>query len=141
LPLALAILEGVVALALVLGVYWTAVLASSDETQTRLLSFTAVIIANLSLIFFARSGGQRVWRHIVAGNRSLWLIVLGTVAGYFLVVSTPLRDTFRMSSPTAQDAGLLALVTIAFWAGLAALHLLSAAARRYRQRTRREQLR
>jgi Ca2+-transporting ATPase len=140
-PLALAALEGIVTLALVLGVYyWSAVMTSSPEAQTRLLSFTAVIIANLSLIFFARSGGQRVWRHIVAGNRSLWLIVVGTVAAYLLVVGTPLRETFRMSAPTAHDAGLLAVATLALWAGLAGLQLLSGAVRRYPRRTDRGQV-
>ncbi|HET7097106.1 MAG TPA: cation-translocating P-type ATPase [Casimicrobiaceae bacterium] len=134
-PLALAVLEGIVALALVLGVYWAAVATSSSETQTRLLAFTSVIVANLSLIFFARSGGRRVWRHIVARNRSLWLVVLGTAAGYLLIVGTPLRETFRMSAPTAHDAAALLVATLVLWLGLAASHLVSAAAGLYRARS------
>ena len=124
LPLALAILEGATALAFAMGVYWTAVAAGSAEPRTRLLVFSAIFIANLSLIFFARSGGHRVWRHIVAGNRSLWLIVLGTLAAYAVVLaSPPVREVFRLAAPTVADGIALAVATLVFWAALALLNI------------------
>jgi Ca2+-transporting ATPase len=124
LPLTLAILEGVMALAFAIGVYWTAVAAGSAERRTRLLVFSAIFIANLSLIFFARSGGRRVWGHIVAGNRPLWLIVLGTLAAYAVVLASPaMRDIFRLTAPTVADGIALGVATLVFWAALALLNL------------------
>jgi len=132
-PLALAVLEGLFSLAFVLGVYWVAVTAFADDEQTRLVAFTAVIIANLSLIFFARSGGRRVWRHVVARNRALWLIVVVTIAAYAAVVAVPaMRDIFRLSSITATEVKLLGAASFALWAALAVLHLAYAAVRRRR---------
>ena len=125
LPLALAILEGAMALAFTMGVYWAATAsAANSEERTRLLAFSAVFIANLSLIFFARSGGRRVWRHIVAGNRALWMIVLGTLAAFLCIVAVaPAREVFRIVAPTLADAGLLGVATLLLWSALAALNL------------------
>ena len=136
LPLALAILEGMTALAFTMGVYWTATAAALPESQTRLLAFTAVFIANLSLIFFTRSGGRRVWRHIIAGNRSLWVIVLGTLAAYVAVVAVlPLRELLRIAAPSIADGELLAIATPLFWGALAGLNLIyEALAQRSRRR-------
>jgi Ca2+-transporting ATPase len=132
-PLALAVLEGLVALAFVLGVYGIAARAGAADTQTRLLAFSAVIVANLSLIFFARSGGRRVWRHVVAGNRSLWFIVAGTLVAYAAVVWVPaLRDVFRLSAITAADAALLTGATLALWVAFAVLNLTHGAMQRRR---------
>jgi Ca2+-transporting ATPase len=123
-PLLFALLEGVIALVFVMGVYGTAVAAGNAESRTRLLVFSAIFTANLSLIFFARSGGRRVWRHIVAGNPSLWLIVLATLTAYAIVlVSVPVRDIFRLAAPTLADAILLAVATLVFWTALGALSL------------------
>jgi Ca2+-transporting ATPase len=123
-PLLLALLEGVIALVFVMGVYWMAVAAGSAESRTRLLVFSAIFTANLSLIFFARSGGRRVWRHIVAGNRSLWLIVLATLTAYAIVLaSAPVRNIFRLAAPTLTDGTLLAVATLVFWTVLGVLYL------------------
>ena len=125
LPLVLAILEGAVALAFTMGIYWAATAVASPEPRTRLLAFSAVVIANLSLIFFARSGGRRVWRHIVAGNRSLWVIVLGTVSAYAAVLAiAPAREVFRLATPTAVDGIWLAVATLLLWVALALLNLV-----------------
>ena len=77
--------EGALALGFTLGLYQYAIASGRSESESRTLAFTAIVIANLSLIFFSRSGGRRVWRHIVAGNRSLWLIVAATIGAYALV--------------------------------------------------------
>ena len=123
--LARAALEGFVALAFTLGVYWTALAASLPEPRTRLLAFTALLVANLSLILFTRSGGRRVWRHVVAGNRSLWMIVLAIVAAYAVVVALPaLRAPFRMAAPTLADAAILGTGTLLLWCGLAVLQVM-----------------
>jgi P-type Ca2+ transporter type 2C len=123
--LARAALEGLIALAFTIGIYWTTIAASLPEPRTRLLAFTALLVANLSLIFFTRSGGRRVWRHIVAGNRSLWIIVLAIVAAYAAVVALPaLRAPFRMTAPTLADAAIIGVGTLLLWCGLAVLQLV-----------------
>ena len=135
LPLVLATLEGALALLFAMGVYWTGLAVDSGEQRMRMLVFSAIFIANLSLIFFARSGGRRVWRHIVAGNRSLWLIVLGTVAAYAVVLaSAPMRDIFRLAAPTVADAIGLAVATLVFWAALALLNVACALSARHPRR-------
>ena len=133
-PLFLAVLEGLLALAFTVGVYWTAEALFDDESRTRLLAFSAVVIANLALIFFARGGGKRVWRHVVAGNRTLWLIVAGTLAAYMLVVTvTPLREVFRMAAPVLADAQLLATATVLLCAALGLLSVAHSTAMHFRR--------
>ena len=132
LTLLLALLEGGVALAFAIGVYVHAVGTGRSEPEVRALAFTAVVIANLSLILFTRAGGRRVWRHIVARNRWLWLVGAGTVATYGLVLAWPAaRAQFRFALPTLDDVPLLAGFTAGLWLTLLALNAgLSILARR-----------
>ena len=126
--LVLAVLEGFIALTFTLGVYWTAIAAALPEPRVRLLAFTALFVANVSLIFFTRSGGRRVWRHIIAGNRSLWIILLVTIAAFVLIVAfPPLRAPFRMAAPTLADAQTMLVATLLLWCALAVLQLVHAA--------------
>ena len=128
--LALALLEGLVALAFTLGVYAFAVASSLPEARTRLLAFSALFVANVSLIFFTRSGGRRVWQHIVAGNRSLWVVALSTLGAFIAIVALPpLRAPFRIAAPILEDAAIVALATLALWCTLAALQLVARAGR------------
>ena len=115
-PFALAILEGAIALAFTLSIFAISTASGAPEERTRLLSFTAIVIANLSLILFARSDGRRVWHHVAARNRSLWVIVLLTVFAYSMVIAVPpLRELFRMASPTPADAAVLGMGTACLW--------------------------
>lgn len=68
-PFALAILEAALALAFTLSIYAISTAMEAPEARTRLLSFTAIVIANLSLILFARSGERRLWRPTLMGRR------------------------------------------------------------------------
>lgn len=123
LPLALAVLEGALAAGFTLGVYGIAVTLLRPDAEVRGLAFTAVIVANLSLIFFARAGGPRMWRHIAGGNAALWLIVAGTAAAYLaLLLVEPLRELFRIAVPQVRDLGWFAAALVGFWLGLVALN-------------------
>ena len=120
--LALAMVEGALALGFTLGLYQYAIASGRSESESRTLAFTAIVIANLSLIFFSRSAGRRVWRHIVTGNRSLWLIVAATIGAYALVLAVPaVRAQFRLAPLGAVDAQWLAAGTVLLWLSLAAL--------------------
>jgi len=121
-PFALAILEGALALAFTLSIYAVSMAMEAPETRTRLLSFTAIVIANLSLILFARSGGRRLWRHVAAHNRSLWTVMIVAVFAYALVVAVgPLRELFRMATPIPADAAILGVATCILWTAFALL--------------------
>jgi hypothetical protein len=61
LPFALAVLEGAIALAFTTAVYWISVALSRPEAQARGLAFRGGDHRHVSLIFFARAGGRRVW--------------------------------------------------------------------------------
>lgn len=125
--LALAALEGLLALAFTLAVYWLAARRGDAEPEARLLAFSAIVIANLSLIFFSRSGGRRVWSHIVVRNRSLWLITGGAIAAYAVVIAVPwLRAQFRLALPDPVQLGVLAVATLVLWAALATLNVAHA---------------
>jgi Ca2+-transporting ATPase len=121
-PFALAILEGALALVFTLSIYAVSTAMEASEGRTRLLSFTAIVIANLSLILFARSGGRRLWRHVAAQNRSLWTIVIITVLAYAIVLAVPpFRALFRMVAPTPADAVILGIGTFILWTAFAVL--------------------
>jgi Ca2+-transporting ATPase len=121
--LTLAVAEGALALAFTLALYQHGIASGRSEPESRALAFTAIVIANLSLIFFSRSAGRRMWRHIVTGNRSLWLIVAGTVGAYALAIGVPVvRTQFRLAPLGAVDAQWLAAGTVLLWLALAALH-------------------
>jgi magnesium-transporting ATPase (P-type) len=106
----------------VLGMYAAAVAAGKSEPEVRLLAFSAVVVANVSLIFFARSAGRRVWQHIVARNRALWWIVLGTLLAYAVVVAVPaIRSLFRIAAMTVQDVAWLCGGVLLLWLALAML--------------------
>jgi len=123
-PFALAVLEGMLALVFTLSVYGTATALGGSEARTRLLSFTAIVIANLSLILFARSGGRGLWRHVTAQNRSLWTILSATVFGYAVVVAVPpVRELFRMAAPIPADGLILGIASCVLWVAFAALGL------------------
>ena len=77
----------------------------------------------VSLIFFARSAGRRVWQHIVARNVALWWIVGGALLAYAVVLAVPaVRTLFRMAAMTVQDAVWLGGGVLLLWLALAALH-------------------
>ncbi|HSC22145.1 MAG TPA: cation-translocating P-type ATPase [Casimicrobiaceae bacterium] len=121
-PFALALLEGFVALAFTLSIYATAQSLGFAEERTRLLAFTAIVIANLSLILFARSGGRSLRGHLAARNRSLWTILGATIAAYVAVIGlAPLRRLFHVAAPVAADATILAAGTLGLWGALALL--------------------
>ena len=130
--LVLALLEGGIALLFTLGVYYYATATGHTEAETRMLAFTGIVLANLSLIFFTRSGGTRVWQHIVARNTSLWWVVAGTLVAYAVVLTIPpLREIFRFGPWSMSDVGVVLPAVLALWLALAVLQGGHSVARRW----------
>ena len=114
-----ALVQGVVVLALVGGLYFSALWMAVPEQQVRAMAFIALVAANVSLILinrsFHRSGGGLVLR----ANYVLW----GALALIFLtllVVMTwaPARALFQFAALGGQQ------VVLAIGAGLVALTVL-----------------
>ena len=63
-----------------------------------------------------------------AANRSLWGIVVATVAIYALILAVaPLRQLFRLAAPVPADATILGVATLLLWFTLAVLNGVYAA--------------
>lgn len=96
--LILSILQGAVVLAVVMGIYFTALARGMGEPETRTLAFTTIVIANLCLILTNRSWNEVIAATLRRPNRALvWVFVL-TVTCLLLVILTPtLQGLFRFS--------------------------------------------
>ncbi|MGE4063238.1 MAG: cation-translocating P-type ATPase [Rhodospirillaceae bacterium] len=124
-----AVLQGALALGLVVTLYITS-LQSMSEQEARALTFVTVVAVNIGLTLINRSFHRRsVYATVVRDNRILW-IVLGAVAFVLATVLSwdPLRALFRFAPLQAQDlllaagvglAVLLALNLAKRWAPLA----------------------
>jgi hypothetical protein len=101
----------------------------------RSLAFTAVVAANLALIFFNRGTDRGFVARFTTGNPALWWVVAGTAVAYSAVLLAPaLRAQFRMAPLAAADYGMLAL-------GLVVLAVALELARRFGPHPTRHRLR
>ncbi len=87
--LSVGIIQGAIVLVTVLAVYLWGVFGGLPETDVRAMSFTALMVANLGLIFVNRS-----WTHTVVGglqyrNAALWYVAGGTLATLALLLWVP----------------------------------------------------
>jgi Ca2+-transporting ATPase len=95
--LALSLLQGFVVLAFILVVYVGAQDRGFDEAQVRTLTFTTIVIANLSLILTNRSWSGTILTTFSSQrpNRALTWVFAGTLSCLLLVLYVPaLRDLF-----------------------------------------------
>ncbi len=100
----LSLLQGLVVLAAVAGMFASAQVRGYGEQEARALSFTTLIIANLGLIFVNRSWSQTVVSRMASPNRALWWVAGG--AGLFLACALyvpALREIFRFSLLSPRD--------------------------------------
>ena len=116
--LLIGLLQGVGALAVVLGVFLLAQGQHLDEPTTRTLTFTTLIIANLGLILANRSHSRLVLATLRTHNAALWWVVGGTVLMMGLVLAVPvMRDlfTFSLLSPLELVVCLAAGIASLLW--------------------------
>ncbi len=93
------LLQGVGALATVLGVFLLAQEHHLGEPTTRAMAFTALVIANLGLILANRSRSRTILATLGRRNAALWWVVGGTILLLGLVLYVPVvRDLFAFSS-------------------------------------------
>ncbi|MGE3476536.1 MAG: cation-translocating P-type ATPase [Rhodospirillaceae bacterium] len=125
-----AVLQGAVALGLVIAVYLTALRTGADESAARALTFVTLVATNVGLTLINRSFHRRsVFALLVRDNPVLW-VVFGAVAATLTAILAwaPLRGLFRFGSLGVDDlllaagTGIAVLVTLniaKLWAPLA----------------------
>jgi P-type Ca2+ transporter type 2C len=94
----LSMLQGASVLVVVLAVFLIALYRSQDELDARALTFTTLVVANLSLIFVNRSQSRLILSTLRTPNAALWWIVGGVIIALGLVLYVPfLRELFGFS--------------------------------------------
>jgi P-type Ca2+ transporter type 2C len=102
--LTLSLLQGLVVLASVAGVFAWAQLGDHGETEARALSFTTLIVANIGLILANRSWSETILTRLASPNRALWYVAGGAGAFLACALYVPvLREVFRFALLSADD--------------------------------------
>jgi Ca2+-transporting ATPase len=103
-------LQGGVVLGVVLALFALALWRGQPEDDARAITFTALIVANLGLIFANRSWTRGSWKKRLFHNSSLWWVTLGSMGFLALVLRVPgLRTLFHFSKLHAGDIALCLL--------------------------------
>lgn len=96
--LSVALLQGVGILLVLLVVFVTALYRGQGELDARALTFTTLIIANLSLILTNRSWSRTIGATLRSPNVALWWVLWGALIFLGVVLYLPfLRHLFRFS--------------------------------------------
>jgi Ca2+-transporting ATPase len=106
---AVAVLRGVLALALVAAVLTVATVSGHDADRARTVTFAALVATNLALVLANRSTSRSAFAALGVPNRVVWAVVAGAVAAVGLgVVWAPIRGVLRFAIPSAGDVALTA---------------------------------
>jgi len=96
--LVLSIMQGLIVLIILLGVFSISLYRGHGEKDARAITFTTLIIANLGLIMTNRSWSHSILSTLRKPNKALWWVVAGTLIFLSLVLYVPfLRNMFRFS--------------------------------------------
>ncbi|NJD10254.1 MAG: cation-translocating P-type ATPase [Gemmatimonadetes bacterium] len=104
------VMQGLVVLAVVLGVFLWARHAGRSDDAARGMTFVSLVVANVALILVNRSWHRTGLAMLRVPNRTVWLVTGG--AALFLTLAQvvgPVRAMFRFAPPRGDDM-LLALV-------------------------------
>jgi Ca2+-transporting ATPase len=94
----LALLQGLGSLAIVLVIFGISVYRRQGEVDTRTLTFTTLILANLGLILSERSSSRLSLKVLKSPNSALWWVIGGGLAFLAVVLYVPfLRQLFSFS--------------------------------------------
>lgn len=94
----LSLLQGAGVLGIVLAIFAVALHLGHEESDARALTFTTLVIANLTLILTNRSWSRNMGSILKARNPAMWWVIGGTLLFLALVLYTPvLRALFHFS--------------------------------------------
>ncbi len=127
--LTIALLQGLSALAAVLGVYLWALFGDRPDEVVRSIAFATLVVGNLALILVNRSWRLPIWRTFrERRNPTLsWILLAASVLLVVLIVVPPLRDVFDLGAIGLFD---WAVVVLAAFAGVAWFEVYKAVLRR-----------
>ena len=98
---------GATVLLAVMLVYGWAMLAGRSEGEMRALSFAAIVIGNLALIFAHRSRSQTILATLARPNPMLWWMTLAALAALGLAIYLPpVAAVFRFAPLGTTEVGL-----------------------------------
>ena len=111
------VVQGLVVLVAVMGVYLWAVFTGKPANDVRALTFATLVVGNLGLIFVNRSWTHTIIGGLMSKNRALWWVTAGTLSVLTLLLVVPsARDLFQFATMHPADlwisvgAGLLSVV-------------------------------
>jgi len=105
--LLVSLMQGASVLLIALTVFFIARWRGEPETNTRALTFTTFIIANLALILANRSWTRTILATLHNPNPALWWVIGGAGAALTLVNNVPfMRDLFRFSKLHTIDLAI-----------------------------------
>ena len=103
----LSMLQGAGVLAILVAIFAIALWRGHGETDARALTFTTLVIANLSLIVTNRSWSRGVGSIVRLPNAAMWWVISGTLLFLVLTLSVPfLRGLFHFSVLHPDDLAL-----------------------------------
>ncbi len=94
----ISLLQGVVVLIIVMGVYWVSMMRGQGENEARALAFTSLIVANLGLIMTNRSWTRTIFSTLKTPNAAVSWVFGGAIIFMSIVLFVPsVREIFRFS--------------------------------------------
>jgi Ca2+-transporting ATPase len=118
----LSLLQGTIVLLVVLAVFMISYYRGQGEQESRALTFTTLILANLGLILTNLSWSGTILGTLRKPNAALWWVVGGAVAFLALVLYVPfLRGLFRFAELHPADLGIClaaGVVSVLWFEGL-----------------------
>ncbi|MDO8705094.1 MAG: cation-translocating P-type ATPase [Sulfuricaulis sp.] len=102
--LALSLLQGAAVLLVMLAIFGVALYRGLEENEARALTFTALVISNLALVFTNRSWTRSLFDTLRLPNPALWRVAGGAVLILAIVLYVPaIRELFRFGVLHAPD--------------------------------------
>jgi P-type Ca2+ transporter type 2C len=115
------LLQGVLVLAVVAGLYVVALGRGLPENDVRALAFVALVATNIGLVLVDRAGGVSLFTAFRQPNPALWWVLGITSVILAAILSIPAARTLFAFGPLHADD-----LAVALLAGIAALFLLDA---------------
>ena len=113
--LVISLVQGLGGLAATVAVYLLGLQGGGSAAQVRAMTFTTLVVTNLSLIFVNRSWTRNLIATLRTPNSALWWVIGGAAALLAITLFVPpARDLFSFA---ALDGGQLALSALAGLAG------------------------
>lgn len=116
--IALSVLQGLVILAVVAGMFLLAQSLGKNEEQARALAFTTLVLANLGLIMTDRSWNKNIVQIIKTPNKSLIWVYIGAILLLFIVLYVQFVSSIFLFGRLSIEDLILCIVASAvsiFW--------------------------